>query len=78
MSSHKARQARTSPAARTGQPWESHEDDLLAKCDTDDELEALAVQLQRTFAAVEQRRKRPVSPGGVVRSGLGWPPRRAR
>lgn len=58
--SHKARQWRTLMAAwRRQEPWSPEEDQLLAVCDTADDLEAFAVRWGRTFAACEQRQRRP-------------------
>jgi len=66
--SQKARQWRTGMAAwRRLEPWTPEEDEQLTACDTADDLEAFAVRWGRTFAACEQRRRRPQSkPGASV------------
>jgi len=46
-------------AWRRHEPWSAQEDQQLAACDTADDLEAFAVRWARTFAACEQRRRRP-------------------
>jgi hypothetical protein len=69
--SHKARQSRTQAgSSRRGAPWTAQEDAELAACPSDDALEAFAVRHGRTFASVEQRRKRPRT--AAARSGTGW------
>jgi len=54
-------------AWRRLEPWTPEEDEQLTACDTADDLEAFAVRWGRTFAACEQRRRRPQSkPGASV------------
>jgi hypothetical protein len=75
--SQRTRQARTIPTARRhGQPWTEAEDQDLATCTTDDDLEAFALRWGRRFASVEQRCRRPrTSPSTMCTgtgTGTGW------
>ena len=55
-----AQQHRTAMQAwRRREPWSAEEVAQLALCDDADALEAFARRWGRTYAAVEQRRKRP-------------------
>jgi len=69
--SQATRHARTAATAhRRHAPWTTEEDVELVACSDDDQLEAFAVRWSRTFRAVEQRRRRPLST--ARRSGNGW------
>jgi len=57
-------------AHRRHAPWSAEEDVELAACSDNDQLEAFAVRWSRTFRAVEQRRRRPLST--ARRTGNGW------